>query len=145
MTMLEASLRKLVREEAVSAAVETVDVIREGVNEKLGEIRGDLKQIANGEFAIAMKRLTTWSRMNVPRPEGVSDQPMTFLQVGDGAIGQMRQAALELAAKHHGPDIDATLKAAEKFARFLIDGCLDGMPRPIAELPAYPTAEGDEA
>jgi|GEM_PF-3771367 len=131
MTVLEASLRKLVREEANSAAVETIDHVQEEIRDGLALIRGDLKAIANEEFALSMRRLTTWSRMNVPRPEAVAEYPAQG-EPGSSLI-EWRQTALNMAmAITTG---DELFPLAEKFARFLIDGCLDGNPRPITELP----------
>lgn len=143
MTMLEASLRKLVREEAANAAVETVETIRQGVDDRLGEIRKDLSVIAAQEFSVAQRRLTTWSRLNVPRPEAGAEWPLSDNARRDNFVAELRRSALELAAKLHGSDIPLTMDTAAQFARFLIDGCLDGKPRPVGDLPDYDTAKGE--
>lgn len=137
MSILEASVRKLVREEATGASVGTIEHVREEIRDGLAMIRGDLKAIANEEFALSMRRLTTWSRMNVPRPEAVAESPGPV--TNSPSVIEWRKTALDMAmAVATGDDIIPT---AEKFARFLIDGCLDGKARPITDLPALDQGE----
>lgn len=135
MSVLESSVRKLVREEAASAATETVDGLRQEVCDALLAIRGDIRTIASAELKLTAERLTTWSRLNVPRPEGSAERPADTLQAAE--IVQWRLKAVELAQSIDGPgaETNALLASAEKLARFLIDGCLDGERRPIVDLP----------
>ena len=56
MSGLEESVRKLVREEAASAATETVERIRVEVRETMDGIRGDLRGIASAEFELSAER-----------------------------------------------------------------------------------------
>lgn len=136
MSELEASVRALVREEASSAARETVTTLQQEVRDTLGAMRGDIRTIAAAELQLSAERLSAWTRYNLPRPEGVAERPADTL--GPVDVVQWRMKAIELAQSIEGPDADtsAILESGEKLARFLIDGCLDGKRRPIVDLPA---------
>ena len=139
MNELEHSVRKLVREEAASAATETVTTLQKEVHDTLGAMRSDIRTIAADELKISSQRLATWARHNVPRPEGIAERPSEGLTAT--AVVEWRLKAIELAQVVEGAGASAEdiLASGERFARFLIDGCLDGQRRPIVDLPA-----GDE-
>lgn len=130
MTMLEASLRKLVREEAASSALETVGAIQDEVRNQLGSIRADLNGIARDALSHQSARLATWARMNIPRPEAQAERP--FIPRDEADLARLRTEALQLAIAARSGEL---LADAERFARFIIDGCLDGNARPICAPP----------
>ena len=134
MSGLEESVRKLVREEAASAATETVERIRVEVRETMDGIRGDLRGIASAEFKLSAERLLTWSRLSIVRPTGRSEHPATTRS--EAELFDWRSHAIGIAFENAADksDTQAVLAAAERIARFLIDGCLDGEARPIADL-----------
>lgn len=134
MSGLEDSVRKLVREEAASAAAETVESIRGEVRETMAGIRGDLRGIASAEFKLSAERLLTWSRLSIVRPAGQSEKP-AFTN-SQGSLFDWRNRAIDIAFANAADksDTKSVLADAERIARFLIDGCLDGEARPVADL-----------
>lgn len=139
MSGLETSVRTLVREEASSAAAETVAGIRLEVSETMAAIRGDLRSIAADEFKLSAERLTTWSRLNVVNPKGQSDRPA--ITRSEAELFEWRKMAIELAFANTADkgDTQSVLTEAARIARFLIDGSLDGEPR----LCPTPVASGE--
>ena len=133
MTILEASLRKLVKEEAVSAAVETLDATIKAVPDILrpDELRRELIEIVGQISREQLSRLQTASltlsrKLEIQRKASPVDTPagdVEYVKLAD-----MRESAIRLAAQLEA-DPDNLFPLAEKIARFILNGEMDGKAR----------------
>lgn len=144
--MLEASLRKLVREEAATAAVEALTVVRT-------EITSTIRTAAAEQFQKARTAFDTYQRCNQRVHPG--EKWTMPAQPGPGAerlLTDCRIKALELAiARQHMSEGDnqAVLDTAAAYARFIVDGLsrpaeTGGGSEPSADDGGSPILDGEQ-
>lgn len=127
MTVLESSLRNLVREEATSAALKAIEALPKDPETLTGnreEILRAIGEAARGEFA----RIRSASK-TIAREEAYCNGYVDLaVRIPHEQMAHYREQAIKLAISA-GATGDDVLPLAEKCARFIVDGAMDGKKR----------------
>ncbi|MEZ5688714.1 MAG: hypothetical protein R3E21_08045 [Caenibius sp.] len=127
MTILEASLRNLVNEEATSAALKAVSAIPKDTEtlaanrDAILEIIADAAAKQFGQLRLAAKHVAQEHMLRQNRAENPAP-------IHDDQLASYREAAIKLAISTGASGDDLVMIAAQ-FARFIIDGVMDGKAR----------------
>lgn len=133
MSVLESSVRKLVREEATGAAIETLEAAIKSAPEILRpeELKIDiLKTVQNVSreqlAAMASRSVALTRELEIKRKSNPVETPAGDLLYEQ--LATMRHHAIALAVQIE-LDPDKIFATAEKIARFIINGELNGIAR----------------
>ncbi len=133
MSVLEASVRRLVREEATGAAIQTLEAAISAAPEifRPDDLRRDIlatvAEVSREQLATLASRSIALSRtLDIKRKSSPVDTPagdVDYVRLAD-----MRESAIKLALQIE-TDPDRLFPLAAKIARFILNGELDGLPR----------------
>lgn len=116
--MLEASLRRLVREEAVEAALGTIEPLGQ-------QIAQHVRDAAQDQFGRLAAALDHRNRSLWTAPGEIARQPVP-IDLQDGRLlADCRARALNAAVAMHGAaEPEQIVETALTFARFILDGAI---------------------
>lgn len=124
MTVLEASLRNLVREEATAAAVKAIDAIPANPHTLEGS-RDDIVRAIGEAARIEFARIRGASKHIGAEEERCGNSLELPARLDPQQIAHYRKRSIELAIAA-GASPDNLMAIAEQCARFIVDGALDG-------------------